>query len=892
MARLQYQRAAKAGGYRPQQVDERNIARMREESNRVIEGMRRAANAEIESRREVARSMKEDAAYTKGAKEKNFQIQTQNTQREIAGLQAQARRDQDQAAINQQATESIFKSISSLSSTANKYVNDLQKQREQEAYNEEFYDQDPNANAILQLTRYEKESRARVASQERLSGIQQAEANGADPVTASKLKEQDPVTQYDFTDATVSKFFRFQYVDERNARLADAEKVKGEPLTYEEKQQVIAQFRDDIYRIVGSEGISADLVKPHLTYAYQADSAFYTTERAADKQERDARRGENHLAILNNVDPKKRQEVFNSSFPHLVDVYGYTGALDKLQSSVFNVQTKTGEFPWSPDAIDQLVLPTEGKTWAEKYSDKEGNPTGRRAELLAERVRLDNQFRTQQRSADNLAHAEAEQTLFRAFMSGPRTVKDAEEKQRMYVAITGKESVMLANASKHFSIQAEQARDFINEVSKLPDYALTKELEDKAVAADPVKGAIIKARGEAYREIYKSDAFKKAKNTIDTTVSGTTSFGSSKAGKGGELDVKVDLYNRLEEETQRNIRAGMKPDAAAAEAGRVLTDEYTNTYRVKGSRYYREVSRNGTISYPYLPVVNRTAAQQSRQRSQELRATVKKDGFEEVLVRPFSFMTEKEIEYTINNYGKPGFRPPQGALEMYSYSNGMPLHSVLNAAIKSSGKDIVLKSPLRMGTQEVTLPPEDEKILSNPNATAQAKLAVLNKNFNPQVFQSASTMRPGSPVGQIIGPNTGIIVTDPADGPGGTDAVIKQGQRGAQYSWPVQGQVLKVVNDRSTEYRLEEGATKRDFGNHVEIRFRLPSGREVDALVSHFDKVADLKPGDTISPNTFIGTQGRSGSTTGAHVSFDFYQKGTNIPDTEARDWFLKTYLR
>jgi len=37
MARIQYQRAAKAGGYRPQQVDERNIARLREETARQIE---------------------------------------------------------------------------------------------------------------------------------------------------------------------------------------------------------------------------------------------------------------------------------------------------------------------------------------------------------------------------------------------------------------------------------------------------------------------------------------------------------------------------------------------------------------------------------------------------------------------------------------------------------------------------------------------------------------------------------------------------------------------------------------------------------------------------------------------------------------------------------------
>ena len=40
----------------------------------------------------------------------------------------------------------------------------------------------------------------------------------------------------------ISKFFRFQYVDERNARLAAAEKEKGTPLSYEEKKQIVAQL--------------------------------------------------------------------------------------------------------------------------------------------------------------------------------------------------------------------------------------------------------------------------------------------------------------------------------------------------------------------------------------------------------------------------------------------------------------------------------------------------------------------------------------------------------------------------------------------------------------------------------------------------------------------------
>jgi len=88
MARIQYTPYTKAGGYRPQQVDDRKLARMREESQRQIQGMRENAQAEINNRKEIAQQMKADQAYTKAAEEKNFQIQTANAQREAAGLAA------------------------------------------------------------------------------------------------------------------------------------------------------------------------------------------------------------------------------------------------------------------------------------------------------------------------------------------------------------------------------------------------------------------------------------------------------------------------------------------------------------------------------------------------------------------------------------------------------------------------------------------------------------------------------------------------------------------------------------------------------------------------------------------------------------------------------------
>ena len=62
--------------------------------------------------------------------------------------------------------------------------------------------------------------------------------------------------------------------------------------------------------------------------------------------------------------------------------------------------------------------------------------------------------------------------------------------------------------------------------------------------------------------------------------------------------------------------------------------------------------------------------------------------------------------------------------------------------------------------------------------------------------------------------------------------------------------------------------------------------------MAHFDNVANLSVGQALPAGAFLGTQGRSGSTTAAHISIDWYYPGTNTPYPEARDWFLNNYLR
>lgn len=109
----------------------------------------------------------------------------------------------------------------------------------------------------------------------------------------------------------------------------------------------------------------------------------------------------------------------------------------------------------------------------------------------------------------------------------------------------------------------------------------------------------------------------------------------------------------------------------------------------------------------------------------------------------------------------------------------------------------------------------------------------------------------------------------------GIDFVIPGG-RGATFTAPFNAKVLKVVND-PRETNLEKNPSgPRFYGNYVDLRATAPDGTPFDVRLAHFDRLnSNLKPGVVIGAGTPIGTQGRTGSTTGAHVSADFYDPGS-----------------
>lgn len=741
MARLQYQRSAKPGGYRSQTKDDRNISRLRQETARQIEGMRQAASAEIQNRREVSRMMQEDATATSQQLQRNYEIQTQNTDRELRGLQAQARRDQEQFNIDQKANTAIFETLATLSSTAAKVVNEQQKQREDEDYERDSF---TPSTVDEQIADRNQEMLMRSADLNRLTGIEIAELNGADPLAATTLKLESPALGFDAAAGHFNQYANEQHEDSRNAFFRAAEERMERPLTYEEKKELLGLHTAGVISLAKQAGVSARFLKRIMGTIQQKDAAFLSVER---KKKLDA---DNEILVdkaLNNVlqsDPTRRNEVFITAFRNVSSVKGPEEALNLFQSKVFTaINPKTGKPYLSDEEIAQLPFFQNGvrTTMAEKYSDKQGNPTGRYAEIQAERIKADLQFRKQQQDVDKVTNAEVEQELFRAFQANP-TAKNAEESQRMFVALTGRESTMLANAAKHLTYEAQHRQNVISAASKLRDFELTPEVVAGVCSVDPTGCKPIKDRADTFNAKWNSQGYKDSKKALDKLVSGTTEIGNIKAGSSEELRMRAYLHAQLETRTAQYEQA-LGFEGARLKAGKELEDEYNANYRnnVEGNKFFRKVSKSG-VSYPYLPRGNVSAAEAVRTEIADLKATSIVNGLDQAIANYFQDNPER-LAYIKNNYDKPTFQPTPQELALKGFGNGIPLHTVYNKGLASAGDSTVLKSPLQSNGKDIVLTPAQLKIINNPLSGPQARLSVIRSVINPTAFQDHGTMRPG-----------------------------------------------------------------------------------------------------------------------------------------------------
>lgn len=747
----QYRRSAQSRGYRPGRVDQSNIQRMREDSDRTVQNMRKRAEMEISERRRSLAQQKEDQAATKRMEEKNFQIQSKNMDNEIRGLQLKQRADQQQINADAKATQTIFDTIANISETASKVSIAIKEQQEEAQFlkNQQNTDQDQVIDGVLDRVQLN------ISGLEKLSAVQDVEDRGANPRVVEGIKSSDDALQTNFAMGTVVGWSRRGgFTRGLNSAMLRASEAKREAglgdLTYEDKVEIAGQYQREVAKLYGQQ-YKSKYIKPELEFQNNEVAKFLSKASNEEVKQLKEQRRSTALANIESAAPELFNSTFNHSWGHIVDAEG--GDRKKAWKAVtaaLNAQDyKTGNFYREEDEILDLIITTkdhpDGIRVGDLYTNKQGQPVGVLREILSDRMAKMVAFEKQQEKLDNIRDKEYEEELVRAVQLNP-TEKNIDDAARMYVQKTGgKSSQKLANLKKFASIEAVQRNNEFERIAALPDHELTQELADIAKENNPTGGAEVQRRYDNGPGQLKTKKIEDRIKKAESIITGTTKLGTTSDGKAGSLPARLYITAQIRQKARlafNNGKNGFTAEEAVANAIAEEEQIYKDQYLVPGTTYYRDVHANGTVSYPGIESKQGdvVAAEKSYRKMQTLRRQVKELGFNSVLSIPHSVMTPERMEYIAQN---PNTAPTAEERQFVQYSNGMPMHEFRNRAFAAAGRTERFESPLKPYNMSFT--PEQQRIINDADASFERKVHTVNMAAgNTQYYAQAPSMRRGT----------------------------------------------------------------------------------------------------------------------------------------------------
>lgn len=875
MARIKYERSAQAGGFRPIQVSDKNLARQQEAANRTLNGMRLAAEMDIKNRQNYLQQIKEDDAAEAAMMEKNFRINIQNSQNDLRGIEAGEAQAERQFQIKQQETSKLFQNLSSLSTTAAQYVGEeMQRQRVAQ-----FTADSTNVDQIEQLRQVVKRYNLAQASEAQNAAVDQANVS-----EDFKLREYLKNAGLNFEVRAGHLYGLSQTVipQQMERALQDWSEKNNAIPTGEQAAVITGKVVQQYYEMFAVNNIRPEFMKMIAPQVASAQNAIINRQQrqtvaiSLDQLKDQASRA------ISTGNPVDLQLTISSAYPSLIRAFGgsVTDAKKHLMS-LLNGKDADGNFKHSIDDLKRVVLFAQG-----------GKPVGfSESEIDAisqKRFLLDKQEREQAKYIQKAAFEDAEAQAIEELSNKPGgwTEEDINEKlTALSQAHPGFVSTRLKEMDK-WTVTDRQNNQTIADISGLPDYTkYDPEMYNAMARATGRSGERWReynAGYEAYNANWKSKTWKSAEKQTTAAVTGMLKFTGQEALKIPYNQINNYALKDLRKLTEKGIAAGLDFEAASEQAlleieKRIQAGKAARADGALPPSYepYRMVNTPKGPTFPSLERMNqanRLQIEKQEYMQSQMRIRAREAGsFREFLAEPDNVLTELEFGYEMQNWGKPGYKPHPKLVYAKQLSKGMPLHEVLNSIAEA-------KQDPRRVQSELALSRGAESTFFDSSAGNNARgRALLESN------------------GGIRSAPMRIQITQARDDTSrstGTDFVIDGGRRGAEYAFPLQAEVLKVVRDQSEEFRLEEGDTRRGYGNLVELRVTMPNGTKTDFLIAHFDKVSELDPGDMIEPGTIIGTQGRSGSTTGAHISIDAFEPGSMTPDPAAREWFLKNYLQ
>ena len=771
MARIQYQGAARASGYRPQQVDEeRKLARLRQEGDRRLQGMRAVAQAEIEERQRMLQSMKEDAAYTKGAMERDYRISAGNQQRVAQGLQAQAQRDRDQFNIDTKARTAALTSVKNFSDTAKKEVDKIYERNRTQAFLDEV------ANGMSEENLFGKAVSQKLLAETstQLSNARQiAAAKGADEVELAKLRSNDDAMATDFTEGQIAAYWRWQYADDRTAYLAQKAKELG-PLTPEQEQYYTGEFRQQIIQLMGEQsGFASKLITPYVQqYGDAADTALFAETRRRQKQIADDRTFNMGEANIANADPANIQRVLHTSVNLMVEAKGYAATFNSLQKIYEAVDPETGKPIRDINELANYTFIDENgreTTFAKKFENT------RFADVIRNLDKAQTQWSADKQNADRVNRQEWLNNqiaqLPENYTSGDVDRIDAMIRDQY----PGWAPPELTNMRKRGTLEARVRTAELEAIANKQSWELTqRDVDFVKTHGSATQHASVKSTYDNGNGAIYSKGVDKIINDNKRVITGQNSYSDlAKAGSGPaalafDRNVRQTMRRLLSvPQGQEGYITGSTLAERAENAATIASELEMDKVNAGTHGYKKKTFRNGRVEYSELlkSFGSGDAITANENRVQDMRREIIEKGAAAFVRNPDSIFTDERMQALMQN---PDL-PPNGFEIATAKALGISQPSLRNLGAQSKGFKFDFKDTLLEGTG-VAYTPELAKTMSTLSPSAQ-RATLDSRMGNVQNFQNLGVHgRPG--MSQQLAQFVGVPVEETKEYP----IILENGQ--------------------------------------------------------------------------------------------------------------------
>ena len=647
----QFKGSARARGMSPIRVSDANIAKMQQETRRIVEGMEKRQESIRRNDERILQAMQDDAAYSQRTRDRDYQIESQNlrTEQQQAEYNFRAQIANEQAA--QKGLETIINSISQFSETASKVQGAFKEKQRIEDIQEGIRLRKLGGPTQLDLKFQQGIGYESVAQEIAEGNFKIADAAGAPASETAKAR----VLTYNESVGYFQEDLRQKAITQYKAFVS--EQVAANPGVMDTAEGY-NQFLDGLtIPFFQSVGVDPTQVTPELLgKALDEMQKIDTTLLSGVVAQETARNNALIEEQSTNLAYSNPEQYLAQGFRRVAGIKGYDEA-HAWYKKLATAQDENGEFILTDDQWKNAVLRGDGLPY---YSGKKEGFYTRGLEILNARAEARRTWDRNQNTTDRNNYTQESKQWHRHIIvegnNSPEDIAAAEESFKDNVQglpqwlkdykkagdpANAESNANLIAAAKDAEQRGILSQNLVDEVFKV-DAKLGNELQDAYNKQNPFE---------------KSEVYVQQKKIVGNLTKKKDQFGqmSQDTPESYRVSRRLEsLYNSFVQERVANGESiADASDAAAIDISQRITQDVSNP---QGTFYRKYNSALGVYEYPNLfttPAEN--IVQQANTTKSAFASKLAAGEIKSLLDDPEGVLTQTELAQQIENLEKPGF---------------------------------------------------------------------------------------------------------------------------------------------------------------------------------------------------------------------------------------------